>query len=306
MEEVQFEKKTNFELKNSPKNKNFVVRLWNYFTTYEKLWLLILWTIGITVTILFPELEDVPDNFITLALILSVITLIGGCSCELLLSKQSKWAFIVSFFLYDLTFTGVCLLSGRWVTATIEFLFWMPMLFISFFSWDKRKDSEDKTKAVVKSVKYRYIKELLIFIGVLVSSVGLGLLFTFIEPLINGEGIKLTDLWYIDALAAAFNVCNGLFLWLRYREQWIAWYGVVICETILFIIAHNWAMVVLQLGYLTNTTYGFIKWGLYIKKHKNQDDYAGKKAGVEETQSSIEETMEEITEASTEESTEQA
>ena len=257
MEEVQFEKNSNFELKNSPKNKNFVVRLWNYFSTYEKIWLLVLWALGITLTLMDPE-----DT--TLLTVLSIITLLGGCSCELLLSKQSKWAFIVSFLFYDLTFTAYCFIVGRYVTALIEICFWMPMLFISFFSWDKKKDKQDSTKAVVKKINFH--KELLIFIGVLATSIGLGALFTLIEG--------MTEYWYLDALAATFNVCNGLFLWLRYREQWVAWYGVIICETIFYIMGHNWALLVLELGYLTNTTYGFIKWGLYIKKHKNEEQLA--------------------------------
>ena len=134
-------------------SKNPFVKLWFYFSTYEKLWLITLWALGITFTILFPELEDgTPENLVDLVLVLSVITLMGGCSCELLLSKQSKWAFIVSFFFYDLTFTTVCLLCGRYVTALVEFVFWMPMLFISFFSWDKRKDKKNKQLAVVKKL----------------------------------------------------------------------------------------------------------------------------------------------------------
>ena len=160
------------------------------------------------------------------------------------------------------------------VKALVQFVFWKPMLFISFFSWDKRKDKEDKQLAVVKKINFH--KELLIFILVLAASIGLGLLFTEIEPLIEGGWFDFTDMWYLDALAACFNVCNGLFLWLRYREQWIAWYGVIICESIFYIMSQNWALLVLELGYLTNTTYGFFKWGRYIKKHKNQDDYLGK------------------------------
>ena len=259
--ETEFAKE-NYELKKKQQKKqNWIVRLWNYFSTYEKLWLLLLWTVGITLSIAFPELEDCPENLVTLVIVLSIITLMGGCSCELLLSKQSKWAFIVSFFFYDLTFTSVCLITGRYVTALIEFVFWMPMLFISFFSWDKRKDKDDKTKAVVKKINYH--KELAIFFSVLVASIGLGFAFTFVQG--------MTDLWYLDALCATFNVCNGLFLWLRYREQWIAWYGVIICETIFYIISHNWALLILEVGYFTNTTYGFFKWGRYIKAHKNMD-----------------------------------
>ena len=136
------------------------------------------------------------------------------------------------------------------------------MLFISFFSWEKRKDLEDPLKAVVKKINFH--KELAIFFSVLVASVALGFAFTFVQG--------MTTLWYLDALAATFNVCNGLFLWLRYREQWLAWYGVIACETIFYIISHNWALLVLEVGYLTNTTYGLVKWNRYAKTHPQQFD----------------------------------
>lgn len=239
--------------------KGFVF-IWNYFTLYEKLWLAVLWAAGITLSVVFPDIEGVPENLTNLVVALSIVTLMGGCTCELLLSKQSKWAFIVSFLFYDLTFTTVCLITGRYVSALIEFVFWMPMLFISFFSWKKRQDNVEKEKVVVKGINLR--KESLIFVSILAASIGLGFLFTYIEG--------MTELWYLDAIAATFSVCNGLFLWLRYREQWLAWYGVIICETIFYIITHNWALLILEVGYLTNTTYGLINWSLYIKNHKNE------------------------------------
>ena len=33
--------------------------------------------------------------------------------------------------------------------------------------------------------------------------------------------------------------------------------------------AGQWVLLVLKAGYLTNTTYGYIKWNKYIKEHKN-------------------------------------
>ena len=36
-------------------NKNIFIKFWKYFTTYEKIWLLIMFTGGIVITVLFPE-----------------------------------------------------------------------------------------------------------------------------------------------------------------------------------------------------------------------------------------------------------
>ena len=57
----------------------------------------------------------------------------------------------------------------------------------------------------------------------------------------------------------------------RYREQWIAWYICTILETIINIICQQWLLLVLKAGYLTNTTYGYIKWTKYIKAKKAQE-----------------------------------
>ena len=59
-----------------------------------------------------------------------------------------------------------------------------------------------------------------------------------------------------------------MFILLRYREQWIAWYLVALLETVINILAGQWILLVLKAGYLTNTTYGYIKWTKYIKKHQ--------------------------------------
>ena len=74
-------------------------------------------------------------------------------------------------------------------------------------------------------------------------------------------------LCYLDACASAVGVVNGVFILLRYREQWIAWYIVAIRETVINIMVGQWILLVLKAGYLTNTTYGYIKWTKYIKTH---------------------------------------
>lgn len=239
------------------KKKNWFVRLWNYYTTYEKTWLISICFLGILFALLFPEDEALPAWL----RVVEIIAIIGGCSCELLLSKQSKWAFIVSFFLYDSTQTIVYFANGLYVSAIFEIVFWIPILFISFYFWDKKSDKKNRLLTAVKEVNFK--RDLLIFIVVLVISVGVGYLFTQIDFIANG----ISDYWYLDALANTFSVCNGLFLLMRFREQWIPWLGVAIVEAILWILSGQYIMLILSLGYIMNSIYGFIKWTKYIKVH---------------------------------------
>ena len=49
--------------------------------------------------------------------------------------------------------------------------------------------------------------------------------------------------------------------------------GMDICaflEAVINILAGQYVLLVLKLGYFTNTTYGYIKWTRYIKEHNEQ------------------------------------
>ena len=244
------------------KRANWLVRLWKYYSPYEKIWLISICTIGILLGIFFPEDASQPSWL----RVVEIIVIIGGCSCELLLSKQSRWAFVVSFILYDSTQTIVYFANGLYISALFELIFWIPILWVSFYQWTKQADAKNHTLTVVKKVNYA--RDLAIFVGVLIVSVVTGLLFTTIGALAE----SMPNWWYLDALANTFSVCNGLFLVFRFREQWLPWIGVAIVEAIMWILSGQYIMLVLSLGYLMNSLYGLIKWQQYIKSHPCQLD----------------------------------
>ena len=68
------------------------------------------------------------------------------------------------------------------------------------------------------------------------------------------------------------GIANGLFILFRYREQWIAWYISAILEAVINILSGQYVLLVLKAGYLTNTTYGYIKWTKYIATHKEAQE----------------------------------
>ena len=238
------------------KKNNWFVKIWNYFTTYEKIWLFLLTTAGIVLAILFPG-----DETRTWVRIIECVTLVGGITCELLLSKQTRWAFVVSFLFYDLTQTVIYIVNGYYVNALYEIIFWMPILFVDFFAWNKMKDKENDDLTVVKKINWKL--DLVLFFIILGVSLAIGALFTVIS--ITAEG--MSDYWWLDALGGALNVLNGLFILLRFREQWIPWIGVCIVEAVMWCISGRYVLLILSLGYLTNSIYGYIKWTKYIKTH---------------------------------------
>lgn len=203
---------------------------------------------------------------------LYVCDVVLNIACELLISKQSKWNFIVSLGVEIVEIITCIVCIYRFATMAVTLLFWIPCDIISFVMWHRHPDKQKEELTVVK--KLSWWQDVVLVAAIAVWTVGVGYLLTLIE--VEG-GIFATNLTverivcYLDAAASAVGIANGLLILFRYREQWIAWYIVAILETVIDILAQQWILLVLKAGYLTNTTYGYIKWTQYIRKHKNDD-----------------------------------
>lgn len=252
------------------KKENAFKRLWNYFTTYEKIWYISILVLTILFAFLFPEDSEELAINPSLVMLLYVIDIIANITCELLISKQSKWNFLVSL-VVELAEIALCIVCAyRWATCAVTIFFWIPIDIISFFTWQKHKDRKEENLTEVR--KLTWWQDLILIVGIAAWTIGVG----YLLSLIDYEGILsynevIQDVGgYLDACASAIGIANGVFILLRYREQWICWYLVTILEIVLNIMAGQWVLLVLKAGYLTNTTYGYIKWTKYIKSQQPQ------------------------------------
>lgn len=249
-----------------------VVDLWHYFSTYEKIWFFSILVLAVVFAFLFPE-EDVNgvNGAIIMGLYLADIFL--NILCELLISKQSKWNFIVSLFV-EVTEILICVvLSYRFATMASTLLFWIPIDIISFINWHKHPDRA--REEVTKVRKLSGWMEVLVIALIIVWTVVVGYILArldFKTELFGGNQTLEVIVCYLDACASAVGIANGVFILLRYREQWIAWYICSILEAVINILAGQYVLLVLKAGYLTNTTYGYIKWTKYIKEHKEASE----------------------------------
>ncbi len=247
------------------KKENRFKKVWNYFTTYEKIWFFSILALTILFTILFPE--DSEELLInpTLIMALYILDIISNVACELLIAKQSKWNFLVSL-VVELTEIAICIVCAyRWVTCAVTIFFWIPIDIISFISWNKHKDKKDENLTEVR--KLNWWQNIILIAGIAVWTVVVGYLLSLIdyEGILSYNEVVQDVGGYLDACASAVGIANGVFILLRYREQWAAWYIVTFIEIALNIMAGQWILLVLKAGYLTNTTYGYIKWTKYIK-----------------------------------------
>lgn len=242
------------------------------FTPYEQIWFITILAAAAIVSVFFPE-EQANGFSGVFIMYLYLSDTFLNILCELLISKQSKWNFIVSIFV-ELTEIAISIvLAYRVTTLATTLMFWLPIDIISFINWNRHPDDEDDELTVVRTLKGW--QEVVVIISIIVWTVGIGYLATTIDmgtDFFNGNRNLEVAICYIDACASAVAMANGLFILLRLREQWIAWFIDAILEGLMNIITGQYVLLVLKVGYLTNSTYGYLKWTKYIKENDVKEE----------------------------------
>ena len=220
--------------------------------------------------VLFPEESANGINGIWIMLLYLLDTFLN-ILCELLISKQSRYNFLVSVLVEITEIIISIVLMYRFATMTVTLLFWLPIDILSFINWTRHKDDKEEELTVVRRLKGYQEVLVILAIGVWTVVVGYFISGLDIRTDFLGNNKQLeTIMIYLDACASAVGIANGLFIFFRLREQWIAWYICALLEAIMNILAGQYVLLVLKLGYFTNTTYGYIKWSRYIGTHKEE------------------------------------
>ena len=240
----------------------------NFFTTYEKCWFISIMVLATIFAVLFPEESANGVNGIWIMLLYLLDTFLN-ILCELLISKQSRYNFLVSVLVEITEIIISIVLMYRFATMTVTLLFWLPIDILSYINWTKHKDDMEDELTVVRRLKG--YQEVLVIIAIAVWTIVVGYFISGLDirtDFLGGNEQLETIMIYLDACASAVGIANGLFIFFRLREQWIAWYICAALEAVMNILAGQYVLLVLKLGYFTNTTYGYIKWSRYIKTHK--------------------------------------
>ena len=241
-----------------------------FFTAYEKSWFLGIMVLATIFAVLFPEESANGINGIWIMLLYLLDTFLN-ILCELLISKQSRYNFLVSVLVEITEIIISIVLMYRFATMTVTLLFWLPIDILSFINWTRHKDDKEEELTVVRRLKGYQEVLVILAIGVWTVVVGYFISGLDIRTDFLGNNKQLeTIMIYLDACASAVGIANGLFIFFRLREQWIAWYICALLEAIMNILAGQYVLLVLKLGYFTNTTYGYIKWSRYIGTHKEE------------------------------------
>ena len=230
-------------------------KLLRSFTPYQITYLSAVFLMTAAFIIFLPDymLEDTGN---TLVVVCSVIATLANPVCELLISKQSKMNFMVDIFLIEIPELIICLAMGWYTIAIVTMAFWIPVDVVSYLRWTRHPDEREEELTVVKRLTVK--QDILVVLAILAFGFGVGYLISMIPGAADS---------YLDALAAAFGMANGILLLLRYNEQWYAWFITLILYAVLYITSGTYIMMITVIAMLVNTCYGFGKWLLYIKRH---------------------------------------
>ena len=237
------------------------------FSTYEKIWFISVMILTMIFSILFPEESANGVNGVIIMFFYLLDTFLNVL-CELLISKQSRYNFLVSVGV-ELVEIAICLiLRYRFATMAVTLLFWLPIDIISFIGWSRNKDEKEEELTIVRRLKG--YQEVLVVVAILLWTIGVGYFLSGLDigsDFLHNDELE-TIIVYLDACASAVGISNGLFIFFRLREQWIAWYICALLEGIMNILSGQYVLLVLKLAYFTNTTYGYIRWSNYIRKRE--------------------------------------
>ena len=247
--------------------------LWgHFFTDYEQIWFMSIMVLAGVISILVPE-EDINGVKGVYIMAMYLLDTFLNILCELLIAKQSKWNFIVSVFV-EITEIVICIvLAYRFATLATTLFFWLPIDIISFINWHKHPDRQEEELTKVRKLSGKTRALILAAIAVWTVVVGYFLSGLSIKTdLFGGNATMETLVAYLDACVSAVAVVNGVLIFLRYQEQWIAWMVDAVLEGVINILSGQYVLLVLKAGYITNSTYGYIKWRKYIQTHEKEEE----------------------------------
>ena len=238
------------------KKKGTFLSFLKSFNLFELIWF---FSVIVLVTIAMIFLPDLmfDDSSTKLIVICSVISIVANPLCELMISKQNKYNFIVSILFIEIIEMIIYMSLSLYSCALVSLLFWVPIDMVSFFKWKKNVDEKDEDLTKVK--RLNWWQDILIVLGIAAFSFIVGWLLSLLPECEDS---------YLDAFVSALGMANGVLLLLRYSEQWYAWFAYLIFDAVLWIISGHYIMLITVVAMMINTIYGFVKWIKYIRQHK--------------------------------------
>lgn len=178
---------------------------------------------------------------------------ISGVVCVVLVAKGNILNYIFGIINVAL-YAYISFKSKIYGDAVLNALYYVPMQFIGWFSWIKRREANDSVTVTAKKMSLGERALLTLFSASMVFIVGYIL-------------AKLDDPQpYKDSATTVLSII-AMFLMVRtYVEQWPLWVLVNVISVVMWVIvyskggAHSMLMVIMWIFYLANSINGWYTW----------------------------------------------
>lgn len=223
----------------------------------------------------------------TLLNVMCIFITIVGLFCELLFSKQRKSAFLIYNSVEVVTVAYYLMTKTQYLSMFAALIYWIPAHTLGYFAWKKHKDRKDKEITVIRRLKKWQTAVILISTvaitiagGYLLGKYGpetdyyedniLEKIILYYNPSLVADvkEIVYTVFAYLDSSLFVMAIIDGILMFFRSRDSFWTWHIFTAVDTVVRILSGQWVLLVYDIGYFTNTTYGNIKWTQYIKKNE--------------------------------------
>ena len=174
------------------------------FSTYEKSWFLSIMVLATIFAVAFPEKSANGVNGIIIMWLYLMDTFLN-ILCELLISKQNKYNFMISVAVELVEIAINLVLMYRFASMVVTLLFWIPIDIISFINWSKHEDSEEKDLTIVR--RLTGWQEVLVLTGIVVFTV------------VVGYSNRFCESFYGDMDCIPRRLCNG-----GWDSEWLVYF----------------------------------------------------------------------------------
>ncbi|MCQ2385426.1 MAG: nicotinamide mononucleotide transporter, partial [Clostridia bacterium] len=111
------------------------------------------------------SVKENPQFFVSVGVIMALYLLdtLANVLCELLISKQSRYNFLVSLLVEAVEIALCVVCMYRFATLAVTLFFWIPIDIISFINWNRHPDQKEEELTEVR--KLSGLAEFLIITG---------------------------------------------------------------------------------------------------------------------------------------------
>ncbi len=256
-----------------------MLRTWSKF---ERIWLIVFLVLILATTIIFSidGTDYSSAHSILLNWVITPLSSITGIICVVLVARGSIWNYpwgIVNCVAYGY----LAYKSGYYGDMILNVFYFLPFQFVGYIWWKKhlRNNSQD----IVAMRKLSLKQAILITIGGIVATILFGIsLFKLDNWFVTAMKRNISIYTYLDNtfnlpyLGAIFDastevlqISAQILMILAFAEQWLLWILTNIITIIMWgtVIAADktsipWALptLIMWVGYLINSTYGYINW----------------------------------------------